>query len=126
QAAPAARHPPRARPARTDVGRSRGDPRPSGGDDRLPRDLPGPPRRGDRRGAALARTGWGAAPDDRVASSAVHLLAIDVGNTQTVIGLYALHRDAGATAAGPDGGRLADTDLLDHWRIATNVERTAD
>jgi type III pantothenate kinase len=36
------------------------------------------------------------------------LLVIDVGNTQTVIGLY------------------GDTDLLDHWRIATNAERTSD
>ena len=36
------------------------------------------------------------------------LLAIDVGNTQTVIGLF------------------ADTELLDHWRIATNRERTSD
>ena len=36
------------------------------------------------------------------------LLAIDAGNTQTVVGLY-------------DG-----TALLDHWRIATSVERTSD
>jgi type III pantothenate kinase len=36
------------------------------------------------------------------------LLVIDVGNTQTVIGLY------------------DDVDLLDHWRIATNAERTSD
>jgi type III pantothenate kinase len=36
------------------------------------------------------------------------LLVIDVGNTQTVIGLY------------------GDDDLLDHWRIATNAERTSD
>jgi type III pantothenate kinase len=36
------------------------------------------------------------------------LLAIDVGNTQTVIGLY------------------DETDLLYHWRIATNPERTSD
>jgi type III pantothenate kinase len=36
------------------------------------------------------------------------LLVIDVGNTQTVIGLY------------------GDGDLLDHWRIATNAERTSD
>jgi type III pantothenate kinase len=36
------------------------------------------------------------------------LLVIDVGNTQTVVGLY--------------GG----SDLLDHWRIATNAERTSD
>ncbi len=53
------------------------------------------------------------------------LLAIDVGNTQTVIGLYA--DDANAAP----GGR-AETDspcekgLVDHWRIATNPERTAD
>ena len=66
------------------------------------------------------RIGYGGADGDRVASSAVHLLAIDVGNTQTVIGLYAL--EGGSPA--PD--RAADTDLLDHWRIATNVERTAD
>jgi type III pantothenate kinase len=36
------------------------------------------------------------------------LLAIDVGNTQTVVGLF------------------AGADLLDHWRIATNAERTSD
>ena len=36
------------------------------------------------------------------------LLVIDAGNTQTVVGLY--------------GGK----ELLDHWRIATNVERTSD
>ena len=36
------------------------------------------------------------------------LLAVDVGNTQTVIGLY-------------DG-----VELRDHWRIATNAERTSD
>jgi type III pantothenate kinase len=36
------------------------------------------------------------------------LLAVDVGNTQTVLGLY-------------DGERLAD-----HWRIATEPERTGD
>lgn len=36
------------------------------------------------------------------------LLAIDVGNTQTVVGLY------------------AEEQLLDHWRVATNAERTSD
>jgi type III pantothenate kinase len=36
------------------------------------------------------------------------LLAIDVGNTQTVIGLF------------------RDTDLVDHWRIVTVAERTSD
>ena len=39
------------------------------------------------------------------------LLAIDAGNTQTVVGLYST-----------DGAR----ELVDHWRIATNAERTAD
>ena len=39
------------------------------------------------------------------------LLAIDVGNTQTVLGMY-----------GPDG----DGDLVHHWRVATVAERTAD
>ena len=60
------------------------------------------------------------------------LLAIDVGNTQTVIGLFALDGDA-------DGNRadvVLDEDLLlesrfsdgfvDRWRIATLPERTAD
>jgi type III pantothenate kinase len=50
------------------------------------------------------------------------LLAIDVGNTQTVVGLYDLDPADGAT----ERRRLADTDLLDHWRVATNPERTAD
>ena len=36
------------------------------------------------------------------------LLAIDVGNTNTVIGMY------------------DDVKLVDHWRIATNAERTSD
>lgn len=40
------------------------------------------------------------------------LLAIDVGNTQTVIGLYG------------EGPRSHE--LVDHWRIATKAERTSD
>ena len=50
----------------------------------------------------------------------MNLLAIDVGNTQSVIGLYDLDHELD-----PDD-RRADHGLLDHWRIATNVERTAD
>lgn len=50
----------------------------------------------------------------------MHLLVIDVGNTQTVIGLYDQDSDV------EPADRVADSDLLDHWRIATNVERTAD
>ena len=40
------------------------------------------------------------------------LLAVDAGNTQTVIGLF----------EAPGGS----TDLVDHWRVATNAERTGD
>ncbi len=45
------------------------------------------------------------------------LLTIDVGNTQTVIGLYDRAVTSGATA---------DAGLLEHWRIATDAARTAD
>src|SRR3954462_7646380 len=48
------------------------------------------------------------------------LLAIDVGNTQTVIGLYGTEDGETSSETG------AERDLLDHWRIATNVERTSD
>lgn len=40
------------------------------------------------------------------------LLTVDAGNTQTVIGLF---EDPGGS-----------TELLDHWRVATNAERTGD
>ena len=50
------------------------------------------------------------------------LLAIDVGNTQTVIGLYDLEPDPAPNTE----KLLADTDMFDTWRIATNAERTAD
>lgn len=40
------------------------------------------------------------------------LLVIDVGNTQTVVGLY-------------DSGDRSH-ELLDHWRLATHTERTSD
>jgi type III pantothenate kinase len=49
------------------------------------------------------------------------LLALDVGNTQTVVGLFA-PAGAGSPARGP--GELPD--LLHHWRLATVLERTAD
>ena len=48
------------------------------------------------------------------------LLAIDVGNTQTVIGLYGQEDGQASTGTG------AERDLLDHWRIATSAERTSD
>ncbi len=46
------------------------------------------------------------------------LLAIDVGNTHTVIGLY--DDEVGTAAVTPEAG------LAHHWRVATNAERTAD
>jgi len=46
------------------------------------------------------------------------LLAIDVGNTQTVIGMF-----APGAGDGPDHG---GQELLHHWRVASNEERTAD
>lgn len=44
------------------------------------------------------------------------LLTVDVGNTQTVVGLYDL--DAGQSAAGEG--------LIGHWRLSTVLERTED
>ena len=52
------------------------------------------------------------------------LLAIDVGNTQTVIGLFG--DDAEADAAVPTASGPCEEGLLDHWRIATLPDRTAD
>src|SRR3954464_10956279 len=48
------------------------------------------------------------------------LLAIDVGNTQTVIGLYGTEDGETSSETG------AERDLMDHWRIATSAERTSD
>ena len=45
------------------------------------------------------------------------LLAVDAGNTDTVIGLF----DTKVTDP-----QVADDGLIDHWRIATHAERTAD
>lgn len=50
------------------------------------------------------------------------LLAVDVGNTQTVIGLFADEANVSDSA----GSRRCEQGLIDHWRIATNPERTAD
>ena len=47
------------------------------------------------------------------------LLAIDAGNTQTVIGLYELDDD-------PAPDRRCEDGLLDHWRLATQHDRTSD
>ncbi len=51
------------------------------------------------------------------------LLAIDVGNTETVVGLFA--DDLAAAPTGPlDGNEPAG--LAHHWRLSTVAERTAD
>ena len=49
------------------------------------------------------------------------LLAIDVGNTQTVIGLFGDPEDDLPTAAS-----RCEVGLLDNWRIATVADRTSD
>ena len=57
------------------------------------------------------------------------LLAIDIGNTQTVIGLFGDDRDgepANRTDSSSGPVSQAEQGLLDHWRIATNAERTSD
>src|SRR4051812_26979146 len=53
------------------------------------------------------------------------LLAIDAGNTQTVVGLYELGEDD-TDAPSPPGRRRPEDGLLDHWRIATAPDRTSD
>jgi type III pantothenate kinase len=47
------------------------------------------------------------------------LLAIDAGNTQTVVGLYELDDD-------PAPDRRPEDGLTDHWRLETEHNRTAD
>src|SRR5688572_8185822 len=63
------------------------------------------------------------------------LLAIDIGNTQTVIGLFGdgdpdvdlgNHRGTESRSALHSPASAAEADLVDHWRIATNAERTSD
>jgi len=48
------------------------------------------------------------------------LLTIDAGNTETVVGLYELD------GPDPDERTGAEDGLIDHWRIATEADRTAD
>ena len=48
------------------------------------------------------------------------LLAIDVGNTQTLIGLFGADEPSASDPENKEGG------LVDHWRIVTVAERTSD
>jgi len=54
------------------------------------------------------------------------LLAIDVGNTNTVLGLYRLEGEPGSPATG--SGRRGDKkpELAAHWRVTTHRSQTAD
>jgi type III pantothenate kinase len=52
------------------------------------------------------------------------LLAIDVGNTETVVGLFADDVGPPGDAGGRDRGEPAG--LAHHWRLSTVAERTAD
>jgi len=56
------------------------------------------------------------------------LLAIDIGNTQTVIGLFGDddHDDEVAALSGAGERSRCEEGLLDHWRVATYSDRTAD
>ena len=53
------------------------------------------------------------------------LLAIDVGNTETVVGLFADDLGAPLGDTGPRDGN-EPTGLAHHWRLSTVAERTAD
>jgi type III pantothenate kinase len=52
------------------------------------------------------------------------LLTIDVGNTQTVFGLYRNDSTGSGDSTTPDAG--AGAGLIEHWRLSTDAERTAD
>ena len=73
---------------------------------------------------ALGGRGW--AGTGRVGQAFGMLLAADVGNTQTLIGLFG-GDDGVAGDVGPVVGRSrCEEGLLDHWRIHTNGRRTSD
>ncbi len=56
------------------------------------------------------------------------LLAIDAGNTETVVGLFDLDASSEASGGSGDGGgnENVPANLVEHFRIATVAERTAD
>ena len=53
------------------------------------------------------------------------LLAIDVGNTETVVGLFGTSDGDGGAGTGPRDGN-EPVGLAHHWRLSTVAERTAD
>lgn len=54
------------------------------------------------------------------------LLAIDVGNTNTVLGLYRLDEDEALPPKAGSAESAARQDLAAHWRIATHRAQTVD
>jgi type III pantothenate kinase len=52
------------------------------------------------------------------------LLAVDVGNTNTVLGLYRLEDDPAATTTGTPKAAGERVDLAAHWRITTHRAQT--
>jgi type III pantothenate kinase len=54
------------------------------------------------------------------------LLAVDVGNTNTVLGLYRLDADAGLPPKGAPVAAKDRFDLTAHWRITTHRAQTVD
>src|SRR3569833_3241267 len=54
------------------------------------------------------------------------LLAVDVGNTNTVLGLYRLYEQAGLPPKGKPVPAKDRFDLAAHWRITTHRNQTVD
>lgn len=54
------------------------------------------------------------------------LLALDVGNTNTVLGLFRLSTDASAPAAHATPRKEGDRELVAHWRVSTHRTQTSD
>jgi type III pantothenate kinase len=54
------------------------------------------------------------------------LLAIDVGNTNTVLGLFRIDEEAAAPATGLGRGGNERPELVAHWRVTTHRQQTAD
>ena len=52
------------------------------------------------------------------------LLALDVGNTNTVLGLYRLDEPEAADAPAPEEGSA--NGLVAHWRVTTHRTQTVD
>ncbi len=55
------------------------------------------------------------------------LLALDVGNTNTTLGLFRLEGDdAGSAATGPGRGGAGKPELAAHWRVTSHRTQTVD